>query len=162
MVDEYGGELGIESGMIAIVDSVAVDAFLASSSSLIDGEVALQGIANIAAGGLICATGGDGTFPIAMTVDDGTVTSFMLTFSDQEQPSSLWIPAGTIAVPSGAALIGDPGFLRQYVPDPFEPPYEVLGVWAALRLPNPGLLDAQVIADTTAFGVVTVRCVWHS
>jgi hypothetical protein len=161
VVEEYRGELSIESGMVATVDPVAVDAFLAGNSSLIDGEVAMQGVAQVAAGGLICATGGDGIFPIAMTVDHGAITSFTVTFSDQEQPSSKWAAAGTIAVPSGAALIGDPGVLRQYVPDPFEPPYEVFGVWAVLRLPKPGLLKAQLIADRAAFGVVKMRCVWQ-
>ena len=153
--------LGVDSGMMAVVDPTIVDDFLASISNVLHGLEPMSGVYQVGAGGLLCATGGDGHFPVAIVVRDNAVTSFQITFDDQEARQDLWVAAGTVDVPSGTVLVGDPGFLLEYVPDPFEPPAEFYTVWSICQLPGPGRMDFSVIPDTTALAAIALRGQWQ-
>jgi hypothetical protein len=138
--------LDVDSGMLAVVDAAIVDDFLAVNASLLEGRDDLGDTGCRAAGrGLLCATGGDGQFPFAASARHGAAVAFEVRFDDLDPAAAPWTPIATIPAGSGAIVVGDPDFLREFVDDPFPAPYEVYGAWAILAMPGPGVIGASVI-----------------
>jgi hypothetical protein len=152
--------LDVDSGLLAVVDPAIVDSFLAVNASLVDGGEALEPSGfRAAGGGLLCATGGDGRFAFAASTQDGAVHGFEVLFDDIDATASPWTPVATIPVGSGTILVGDPGFLREFVPDPFTAPYEAHGAWAILAMPGAGTV---VVSFVNAPGrIIGLRGAWR-
>jgi hypothetical protein len=137
--------LDVDSAMLAVVDPAFVEGFLAANALLIDGAEFMEA-AGIRATpqGIICLTGGDGRFGFAALTAGAAVRRFEVCFDSDGRPADGWSPAATIPIESGRVLVGDPGFLREFVHDPFTMPYEVYGPWAILATPGIGRLAISV------------------
>jgi hypothetical protein len=164
LVDGTGQALGVDSGFLSIVDPERVDDFLAAHHDLIDGS-AVIGPRHAVFGrhGVIVGTDGDGEFPFWATVIGDAVHTFETAFDASARAQDNWLTAGRFTTTSGTLLVGDPGFLHEYGPDPFDRPVESWGAWAMLALPGPGWIDVHLRRPVgrPELGNLGLRAVWH-
>lgn len=137
--------LGVDSGLLAVVDAAAVDRFLAASEAFCDGSQRL-GPAGFHAGdnGILVNTGGDDVFRSLAQVCDSHVHTFQVIFEEGASDARWWA-VGQIVVPSGHVLVGDPGALAQYATYPAASPLDACGVWTLLTVPVPAQATVELL-----------------
>jgi hypothetical protein len=162
LLDAEDELLGVDSGMICIVDQLYVDEFLDVVQDVVQGLTSIGPTDHFAIGpaGVLCDTGGDGLFPLTAEVDDCAVHSFELLFDDDAVSTDPVRQIEKMTTPSGTIIIGDPAGLLQFVPDPFTAPVESWGCWAALSLPGPGVVTLCSMQSPSATGCTGVRAAW--
>jgi hypothetical protein len=100
--------IGVDSGLIAIVDEQSVDDFVETVAPIIDGRQALElpGFARFG-NGFLYNVDSDGGYAQAAYATQTATVAFEIGY-DLYDDTDLWIPAGVFPVPSGIAVAADP------------------------------------------------------
>ena len=129
-----GDGLGVDSGLLVVVDARDCDRYLERTQPAWDGQLDLPAPATFEAGGALLDVGGADVFPWVATMTSDAATSLEVILDESDLAGS-WIPLGEVPVTSGLLLVGAPEMVKHYVPYPLKGVIDARGVWIALTVP---------------------------
>lgn len=126
--------IGVDSGVLAIVDAAHCDRFLTEYEPRYDGTTPpFDGIRM--ADGMLFDAGSDGLLACEIEACKRHVHTLWITLGHTDQ-AARWDCVGRVLVPSGMLLVGDPAMLEEYAPYPVDLPVDARGVWTLLATPG--------------------------
>jgi hypothetical protein len=138
--------IGVDSGMLAVVDAAVVDRFLAEMAPRYYGSGPPIGPDGVATpDGILIDAGGDDVFAYQAEMCDLHAHTFWVEL-DEAPTQARWQAVGKFTAPSGVLLVGDPEMLEQYVPHSTTGPVSGHGPWTVLAVPT-GSVDVHMLRD---------------
>lgn len=139
--------IGVDSGILAIVDASVSDRFLSECEAWYDGTLPPFGPDGLcSADGILLDAGDADIYRCEAEVCDLHAHGFTIVL-DESPSAGHWVRIGQVLAPSRLLLVGDPGMLEEYAPYRIDGPVDAQGVWTALTLPC-DRVDVHVLRES--------------